>query len=688
MTSLSQAGVSGLTSLEQYQQKAARFGSVLDVPTLETTPEAIASAVDEAISVANARLDALGQLTPTEATFENTVLTLDDLYDEAGLTGSRLSLIKEASTNAALREAATEAIKRYQDWGVGLDYREDVYRVIQAYADTEPELTGEDAKLLKETLRDYRRAGLALPKPERDEVERLRKQLAALTTDFDSNITDTQHALTFTQAELEGVPESFLSRPGVKTGDDEYTVKVNVTWQRMTVLENARREAVRRQVKETLYQLAKEENAPLLQQIVELRDTIADKLGYASWADYKTEPRMAGTAARATAFLEDLQTGLQPKFDSEIESLRQLKVAETGDTNAVIRLWDWRYYKNQLEKQRYSVDSEALRVYFPYERVLDGMFDIYQRIFGLRFEEVAPPAVWADGVKLYAVLDAESDEPMGLFYLDMFPREGKYNHFAHFGLVDGKRLLDGRYRRPVSALICNFPPPQKDQPSLLSHGEVETLFHEFGHAMHATLTRAAHARFSGTSVPRDFVEAPSQMLEAWVWDKTVLDEFAADYRDPEKKIPTEILDQLDAARKATIGIFYRRQLSFGLLDLALHSQVHAGADTGVVELSNEILTDVFLPVPEDSAFVAYFGHLTGYDAGYYGYAWADAFAADMAKAFESAPDRYLDVSVGKRLRREIYEPGDSREAMASIQAFLGRPHSIQPFLENIGIAAP
>jgi thimet oligopeptidase len=234
-------------------------------------------------------------------------------------------------------------------------------------------------------------------------------------------------------------------------------------------------------------------------------------------------------------------------------------------------------------------------------------------------------------------------------------------------------------------LICNFPPPQGDQPSLLSHGEVETLFHEFGHAMHATLTRADHVRFSGTSVPRDFVEAPSQMLENWIWDKTVLDGFAADYRDPNKKIPAEILDQLEAARKATIAIFYRRQLSFGLLDLALHTQIHEGGKTNVVDLSNRILSDVFLPVPQDSAFVAYFGHLTGYDAGYYGYAWADAIAADMAKVFESAPEGYLDVEVGRRLREEIYEPGDSRDATVSIEAFLGRPQSIQPFLSELGI---
>ncbi|MCU0788355.1 MAG: Zn-dependent oligopeptidase [Verrucomicrobia bacterium] len=584
-----------LHPLSYYQELAEKYHSRLAVPILETSPAQIQAAVDKAIGSANGRLDEIGALDPAETTFTNTVLALDDLFYDAGLVGNRLGLIKETSTNAALREAATDAIKRFEEWAVGLDYREDVYRSVQAYAESAPDLEGEDAKLLKETLRDYRRAGLPLPKAERDQVERMRKELSRLCTDFDSNITDTQKELTFTRAQLQGVPDSFFTRPGIKTGEDAYTVKVNVTWQRLMVLENASDEAVRRQIEEAASRLAMDKNVPLLQQIVELRDKIARQLKYATWADYKTEVKMASNARTAVDFLNDLKTGLQPKFDSEIEVLRNLKAAETGDTNAVIRLWDWRYYENQLKKQRYNVDAEALRAYFPYQRVLEGMFNVYQRIFGLRFEEVESPVVWAEGVKLYAVLDADSGEPLGLFYLDMFPREGKYNHFAHFGIVDGKRLPDGIYQRPVSALICNFPPPQPEEPSLLSHGEVETLFHEFGHAMHATLTRANHARFSGTSVPRDFVEAPSQMLENWVWDKQVLDSFAADHRDPSRKIPEEVLNQLDAARKATIAIFYRRQIAFGLLDLALHTTIHENGQTNVVELSNQILSEVFLP---------------------------------------------------------------------------------------------
>jgi Zn-dependent oligopeptidase len=267
----------------------------------------------------------------------------------------------------------------------------------------------------------------------------------------------------------------------------------------------------------------------------------------------------------------------------------------------------------------------------------------------------------------------------------MFPRKGKYNHFAQFDIINGKLLPNGKYQRPTVALICNFPPPAKDKPSLLSHDDVETLFHEFGHAMHSILTRAKFVRFSGTSVPRDFVEAPSQMLENWVWDKKVLDSFAADYRDPSKKIPAAILAKLKESRLATEGTRYRRQLSFGLMDLDLHTQIHDDNAKDALPMSNKALSDVFLPLAPDTAFVAYFAHLMHYDAGYYGYAWADAIAADMATVFEQSPNGYFDEAAGQRLRKEIYEPGDSRDVNVSIEKFLGRPRSLDPFLKKIGI---
>jgi len=671
-------------TLAALQKEAEKFGSLLALPQVETMPQQIKQSVSNTIARANAALDRIGQLKPEQVNFKNTIQALDDIAFDAGQTANRISLIKETSEDSALRETSTEMVKVYQEWAVGLDYREDVYAAVQAFANTKPKLAGEDLKLFEETLRDYRRAGLQLPKAERQEVERLRKEVARIETDFDANITKAQKPMLFTKEELEGVPESFLSQPGLKAGENQYTIKANITFHFVAVMENAKKEATRKRLKEARYSLAQKENVPLLQQIVELRDKIAKKLGYATWADYQIEPKMAKTGASARDFLVKLDRGLQPKFGQELGEFQALKAKETGNPKAKVELWDWRYYSNQLKKEKYAIDAEQLRAYFPYERVLDGMFAIYQTIFSLKIEPVEAPSKWTKDLTLHLVSDSKTGEPLGLLYLDMFPREGKYNHFAQFGIIEGKLLPNGKYQRPTAALICNFPPPQKDKPALLSHREVETLFHEFGHALHTVLTRAKYVRFSGTSVPRDFVEAPSQMLENWVWDKKVLDSFAADYRNPNEKIPQQILDKLKEAKLATTGTFYKRQLSMGLLDLGLHHQINA---SDVVEVSNKILSDVFLPVPEGTAFVAYFGHLTGYDAGYYGYAWADAIAADMAAVFQKSPKGFYDVQAGQRLRDEIYAPGASRDVSISIQRFLGRSQSIEPFLKTIGIGA-
>jgi thimet oligopeptidase len=669
--------------LREFKKRAAAFNAVITVPQFETTTNGLRFALKQTLAVGNAALDRLGALKPGEVTFENTVRALDDIGYQISLTDDRLGLIKETSTDAALRDAATDALKALEEWSVGIDYREDVYKALKAYADRKPRLKGEDARLLAETMRDYRRAGLDLPKPQRDEVEKMRKDLTRLTTDFESNVTKAQKAVKFTKAELEGVPESFLAQ--TKTGTDEYTVMANITWHYISVMDNAKREETRKKLLIEHDNLARAANIPLVEKILPLRDDIARKLGYKTWADYQIEVKMAGTAASAIDFLEKLKTGLQPKFDAELAEFRRIKIKETGDANAQICAWDWRYFSNQLKKEKYNVDAEQLRVYFPYQRVLDGMFNIYQTIFGLKFERVEPPYKWIGDLQLYTVSDAQTGEPLGLFYLDMFPRKGKYNHFAHFRLIEGKVMTGGKYQRPTVALICNFPSPTKDKPSLLSHSDVETLFHEFGHAMHSMMTRAKYGRFSGTSVPGDFVEAPSQMLENWVWDKKVLDSFAADYRDPAKKIPADILAKLREAKLATEGTRYRRQLSFALMDLMLHTQIHDNNATEALPLSNKVLSEVFLPMAPDTAFVAYFGHLMGYDAGYYGYAWADAIAADMATVFEQAPNGYYDQAAGRRLRVEIYEPGNSRDANESIEKFLGRKRSLEPFLKKIGI---
>ena len=667
-----------------FESSAKDHNSIVSLPPFERSPRASQDAVDQAIKVANSKLDAIGRLNSDEVTFGNTIVALDDMAFDVSLVASRTYMLKETSESAEHRKKATDAIKKIDEWAVGLDYREDVYRAVKAFADSRPILQGEDKRLLDQTLRDYRRAGLHLSKTERDEVEKLRKELSSATTEFRTNITNAKKSLKFTRVELDGLPKMFLDQ--VKTGKNEYTLQANVTFHYLNILRSAKNEQTRIRFSAERLKLASDKNIPLLKKVIQLRALIANKLGYKTWADYRCEVKMAGDGKTAIDFLRNLKRGLEPKWKAEMAEFTKIKRRETNDSDAVVNMWDIFYYENLYKKERFSVDAEQLRVFFPYEQTLQGMFRIYEEIFRLKIVEAKPKYKWSNQVTLHLVYDSLSGEPLGAMYLDMFPRDGKFNHFAMFPLISGKKLSNGKYQRPTVALICNFPNPGKDKISLLSHDNVETLFHEFAHALHGILTRTKFTRFAGTSVPRDFVEAPSQMLENWIWDKSVLDSFAADYRDSSKKIPQTVLDKLQEAKKGTIARHYRRQLSYGLVDLGLHSLNAEEAKTvDPVELSHQITENVYLKPQENTSFVGYFGHLMGYDAGYYGYAWADAISADMATVFENAPNRYYDKKAGMRLRKEIYEIGDSRDVNESIEKFLGRPRSLEPFLKDLGI---
>ena len=374
-------------TVDDFRAAAAKANSVLTIPDWEQTPEAIDASMKDTIAKANHALDAIGSQDSKKVTFKSTVIALDDLSYQAGLTANKANIIKQSSTNPAMRKAGEDAVKMYEDWAVGIDYREDVYKAIKAFANTHPKLSGEDKKLFDETLRDYRRAGLELPPEKRKEVEQLRKDLSKLGTDFERNIVDATAPVVFTKAELDGVPEDFFAKPGVKVGDDAYTVMANITWQFVTVEENAKSEATRRKLYVIHDSLAKDTNVPVLNQMLALRNKIALRLGYKNWDDYQTEIRMAKTGAGAKSYIDNLTTGIQPKFAAEVSDLQKMKAADTKDPGAKIDVWDWRYYNNQLNKRNSPSTRKRCAPFSPFKKVLEGMFNIYQNIFGLKFEK-------------------------------------------------------------------------------------------------------------------------------------------------------------------------------------------------------------------------------------------------------------------------------------------------------------
>jgi thimet oligopeptidase len=671
--------------LDDFQAAATKANRVLIVPDWEQTPDAVTASMMEAIAKGNAALDQTGSQNHEYVTFESSVAALENLRADVSAVANRAAMISETNPDPVMRSVAESALKRFQEWNVGIDYREDVFKAIKALVAKKPKLTGEDEKLLSETLRDFRRAGMELPAEKRKEIEQLRQKLSKLSAEFEANILAAKAPVVFTKEELDGVSDNFLSSPGIKIDNDHYQVMANSMWQYNTVEDNARSKATRKKLYVAHDSLAKEKNVPVVNQMLALRNQIALRLGYKSWADYQAEIRMAKTAANAQAYIDNLVPGIQPKFDAELRELQQMKATDTNDSNARIDIWDWRYYSNQLTKQKFAPDKEALRNFFPFQQTLDGMFSIFGRVFGLRFEQINPPFKWTDDLQLYVVSDAASKAPIGLLYLDLFPREGKTSGGGESEIVSGRRLNDGKYQAPVAAVVLNFPPATKSEPSLLSHSEAEVLFHELGHALHSIATRARFARFAGTHVPVDFVEAPSQMLQNWIWDKTVLDTFAADFRDHSRKIPSDVIKRMNDAKVAIAGMFYRRQFAFAGADLALHGPHPSDQPYDCVAISNAIFERVFLPIDPQTSFISSFRGFNGYDAGYYGYAWADAIAADMATVFEKSENGFLDTQAGMKLRHEIYEPGDSRDAMLSIPKFIGRKQSIQPFLKKLEI---
>ena len=675
-----------VVSFSEARKRAKEAGFRLELPEFETEPKALAESLEQCLAQADERLDAIAALLPERLDFANTVAAFDDVICSVSTVANRLYLLKEAAPEKVIREEAERQFKIFQDWDVGLEYREDIYRTIRAFADGQSELAEEARRLMEHFMRDFRRAGLGLSRGERDEVERLRKRLSRIVTDFDANATKAESPVEFTVDELEGLPRDFLDNRSLRNFSGNYVLGAETVWHFLVVMDNAKSEAVRRRMQEARDRLAADTNLELLQEIIRLRADIARRLGYADWADYRTELKMAKTGAGARRFLEDLSEGLQELFAQEREAWQAMKREDTSDPEAVVHLWDWRYYSNQLVKRRHQVDNEKLRRYFPYRKTLEGMFRICGRLFGLSFARLEAPRKWTNDLELYLVTDVRTQTPRGAFYLDLFPRKGKFRHYAQFGLIDGRRLPDGDYQCPCVALVCNFPPPNAGQPSLLSHTEVKTLFHEFGHALHSLLTRAEYARFSGTAVPRDFVEVPSQLLENWIWDQDMLDLFAADWQDENRKIPAGVIEGLKAARLETIGSFYRRQIAFGLIDLELHS-VTAGSEIPEASaLAGSLMKKVFLEPAEGTDFIAGFTHLSHYDAGYYGYAWADAIAADLDTVFSGSPSARLNEANGRRLREEIYATGDTRDPEESITSFLGRPRSLTPFLKSLGVS--
>jgi len=637
-------------------------------------PGEVTMRCDAAIAKVNASLNEIaarpaGQRGNALLDFEK---AMADYYDEVGPLDFTGYVYPDAGISAE-GAACEEKVGRF---GSVVMTRKDIYNAVKEFT---PKNQAE-ARLYDRTITTFELNGLALPDDKLAQVREMKQNLSTITSKFSQNLNLDSKTIELTAAELEGAQPDFLSRLA-KTQDGKHIVTMKYP-DYYGVMENAKSSETRRKMSLAFNNRGSpEENTLLLGEAIVLRQKLASALGFATWADYVTSMRMAKNASNVEAFLSVLEQPLANKSREDISGLLAFK--KTLEPSATsVDSWDVLYLEVQLKKDKYSLDNEKVREYFPLSSVMSGMFSTYSSLFNVSFQKVEGAKVWSPDVQLYRVADASTNATISYIYFDLFPREGKYGHEAMSPLIMG-REKNGSYAAPVAAIIANKNPPADGKPALLAHDEVVDLFHEFGHALHATLTTVPYASLAGTNVAWDFVETPSQTLQNWPWEPSIITELSGHYLDPSQKIPSDMRDKLIATRNLDQGYTYARQLAQAKIDMDYHT---ASGPVDVNAVSNAEMERItgMKPIAGNS-FPATFGHImSGYDAGYYSYMWSEAYSLDCFSQFQA--EGLSNTTTGVRFRNTILAQGDMKDGDALLREFLGRDANSDAFFRKLNIS--
>ncbi|HKQ31196.1 MAG TPA: oligopeptidase A [Burkholderiales bacterium] len=660
-------------------------------------PEHVTPALDRLLAQSRRQRDVL--LTQADFTWDNFAQPLEDMNERLSRLWSPVSHLNAVMNNEALRKEYNDNLPRLSEYYTELAQDERLYagyRQIAASRDYAA-LSQAQKKIIENSLRDFRLAGAELPAEKKNRFKEIQKELSTLTSRFSDNVLDATDAweLWITdERDLAGLPESAraMARQSAREKDREGWRFNLEAPSYIALMTYADKRELRRQMYEAYVTRASElgphggkwDNGPSMQRILALRAESAALLGFANYAEYALQTRMAKSVSQVMTFLRDLGARAKPSAQEDVEQLRRYVRDAHGATE--LEAWDFPYYSEKLRQVRYAISQEELRPYFPEPRVVGGMFEVVRRLYGLNIREIKDVDVWHADAHVYEIRD-EGGQVRGRFYLDLYARANKRGGAWMDDCIGRKRSVNG-VQVPVAYLTCNFTPPVDGKPALLTHEEVETLFHEFGHGLHHMLTLIDHVGVAGINgVAWDAVELPSQFMENWCWEREALDVIAGHYQTG-APLPAAMFEKMRAAKNFQSGMQCMRQLEFALFDMRIHAECDPAGTVDVQKVLDQVRREVAVIVaPAFNRFQHGFSHIFagGYAAGYYSYKWAEVLSADAFSKFEERG--VFDRDTGLEFLHNILEQGGSREPMELFVRFRGREPTIDALLRHSGLAA-
>ena len=662
------------------------------IPFDQVRAEHVVDAVKTRLEQARRGLDAIAAA-QAPLTYENTLYALDAATEPLEVTMTAVGHLESVCSTPALRDAYNRVQPDVSAFFAAISLDERLYAVLKRYAATEQArgLTGPRRRHLDKTLDDFRRQGAELPPEKKQRLKEISRRLAEVTSKFGQNLVDATAAFELVvddESRLEGLPagaKAAARQSAEEKGQSGWrlTLQAPSYMPAMMYLDDA-------ELREHLYRAyntracsSPRDNPALIVEILELRREQAELLGYEHFADFVLEPRMAKTGRAAVDFVARLRTRSEVGFGAENDALSAFRRSIEGPDAPPLQPWDIGYYAEKQRRASYDLDDEQLRPYFALPSVMEGLFEIVHRLFGITIRSASLP-VWHPEVEAYEVQDGDGTV-LGAFYADLHPRDTKRGGAWMNTLLTG---LPGTDRGPHLGLICaNVARPVDGKPALLNHQEVGTLFHEFGHLLHHMLSRVEVRSLAGTNVAWDFVELPSQIMENWCYEREALDMFACHY-ETKARIPDQLFDKMQKARTFRAANAMMRQLGFAAVDLALHTSAPPVAASALLATSARIMAE-YAPTPqfEGYAFIAGFGHLfsssVGYAAGYYSYKWAEVLDADAFTRFKA--EGVFSPSVGRAFRSAILERGDGDDPLALYELFMGRAPDPEALFARAGL---